>query len=125
MRPSVLILDEPTAGLDPTAHREILSMIRRINDNREIIIIFVSHNMDDIANMCSRVVVMDKGKVSLEGTPQEVFAQGRLLESMGLDVPPVVHIMNKISDEVSGFYSSALTIDEAAKDIREYIKRKK
>ena len=68
---------------------------------------------------------MDKGKVSLEGTPQEVFAQGRLLESMGLDVPPVVHIMNKISDEVSGFYSSALTIDEAAKDIREYIKRKK
>lgn len=125
MRPSVLILDEPTAGLDPTAHKEILSMIRRISETREIIIIFVSHNMGDIADMCDRVVVMENGKIALEGSPKEVFSQDELLKSMSLDVPPILRIVKQISASIDDFDSFALTPDEAAEDIREYIKRKK
>ncbi|HHW94336.1 MAG TPA: energy-coupling factor transporter ATPase [Mogibacterium sp.] len=125
MRPSVLILDEPTAGLDPTAHRDILSMIRRINEEKEITIILVSHNMGDIAKMCDRVIVMENGKIVLEGRPREIFTQDALLESMGLDVPPALDIMRKISKSIDGFTSSALTLDEAAEDIKEFMKRKK
>ncbi|MBQ6456842.1 MAG: energy-coupling factor transporter ATPase [Mogibacterium sp.] len=121
MRPSVLILDEPTAGLDPAAHREILSMIKVIHDNLGIIIIFVSHNMADIANLSDRVVVMDKARIAMQGTPQEVFSHEKELTAMGLDVPPMRSIMRKITDAIPSIHSSALTVEEAAHDIRAVI----
>ena len=96
MKPSVLILDEPTAGLDPKAHRDILLMIKRIHSTMGIIIIFVSHNMTDIADMSDRIIVMDHGKNVLEGTPQEVFSRDAFLGQMGLGVPPAREIMNEI-----------------------------
>ena len=121
MKPSVLILDEPTAGLDPAAHREILSMIKVIHDSLGIIIIFVSHNMADIANLSDRVVVMDKARIAMQGTPQEVFSHEKELTAMGLDVPPMRSIMRKITDAIPSIHSSALTVEEAAHDIRAVI----
>ena len=121
MDPKILILDEPTAGLDPAAHREILAMVRRIHDEMGIILIFVSHNMADIAEMSDRVIVMSEGKVALEGTPAEVFAQGEKLAAMGLSVPPAREIADIIKGKVPGFTSEALTIDEAAGDIKKYL----
>ena len=121
MDPKILILDEPTAGLDPSAHRDILAMVRRIHDEMGIILIFVSHNMADIAEMSDRVMVMSEGKIALEGTPAEVFSQGDRLSAMGLSVPPAREIAELIKSKVPGFTSEALTIDEAAGDIRRYM----
>ena len=122
MNPSVLILDEPTAGLDPTAHREILAMIRRIHREMGMIIIFVSHNMADIADMSDYVIVMDHGRIALEGTPEEVFSHANTLASMGLAVPPAKEIMNQITAEIPEIRSSALTIEQAAEEIMKFQK---
>ena len=124
MRPSVLILDEPTAGLDPSAHNDILEMIRRIRSNMGIIIIFVSHNMADVASMSDRVIVMDHGKIALEGTPREVFSHGDQLKAMGLGLPPVREIMNRLAAEVPGINSDVLDMDEAAEEIKRYMREK-
>lgn len=121
MKPKVLILDEPTAGLDPTAHREILNMIRRIHEEMGIIIIFVSHNMGDVAEMSDRIIVMNHAKVALSGTPREVYAHADELDEMGLGVPPVTEILRKIKSEIPDFASTALTPDDAAEDILRYI----
>ena len=121
MDPKILILDEPTAGLDPSAHREILAMVRRIHEEMGIILIFVSHNMADIAEMSDRVMVMSSGKVALEGTPAEVFSQSDKLAEMGLGVPPAREIAELIKSKAPRFESEALTIDEAAEDIKRYM----
>ena len=121
MDPKILILDEPTAGLDPSAHREILAMVRRIHDEMGIILIFVSHNMADIAEMSDRVMVMSGGNIALEGTPAEVFSQGEKLAGMGLGVPPAKEIIDLIKDRNPGFVSEALSVDEAARDIKAYL----
>lgn len=114
MNPDVLILDEPTAGLDPKAHREILEMVRRIHNSRNITIIFVSHNMGDIAEMSDRVVVLSKGKIALQGTPHEVFEQEDKLESIGLALPPVTTLVRKKYPEIK---ATVLTLDEAIEEI--------
>lgn len=121
MEPKVLILDEPTAGLDPSAHRDILSMIKRIHDEMGIILIFVSHNMGDIATMSDRVLVMSNGSIVLEGSPAEVFSHEKELDEMGLGLPPARQIMSDIAGRVAGLKGDALTIEEAASDIREFI----
>ena len=121
MDPKILILDEPTAGLDPSAHRDILAMVRRIHDEMGIILIFVSNNMGDIAEMSDRVMVMSDGKVALEGTPAEVFSQSDRLAEMGLGVPPAREITELIKSKAPQFTSEALTVDEAAEDIKKYM----
>lgn len=121
MDPKILILDEPTAGLDPSAHRDVLAMVRRIHDEMGIILIFVSHNMADIAEMSDRVMVMSNGKIALEGTPAEVFSQADRLAKMDLGVPPAREITGLIKSRAGNFESEALTIDEAAEDIKKYL----
>lgn len=122
MDPKILILDEPTAGLDPAAHRDILRMVRRIHSEMGIILIFVSHNMADIAELSDRVMVLNKGRIALEGTPGEVFSQRDKLTEMSLSVPPAKEITDLIKSKAPGFRSNALTIDEAAEDIKEFIR---
>lgn len=121
MNPKILILDEPTAGLDPTAHAEVISMVKDIHEKLGIIIIFVSHNMRDIANLSDKVLVINEGKIALEGTPREVFAERAFLQSMGLDVPPIVNIVKKLEEKTEDFTTEALTADEAADEICAYI----
>lgn len=88
MRPKVLILDEPTAGLDPRAHKDILKLIQRVHQEEGTTIILVSHNMGDIAGLCEKVLVIEKGRLALEGTPTQVFSQTEKLKNMGLELPP-------------------------------------
>ena len=114
MNPSVLILDEPTAGLDPKAHREILAMVRRIHENRNITIIFVSHNMGDIAEMSDKVIVLNKGRIALQGTPREVFTQEETLELIGLGLPPVTQLVREKYPKIK---ATVLTLDEAIDEI--------
>ena len=121
MEPEILILDEPTAGLDPKAHRDILSMIKRIHKEMGVILIFVSHNMADIAGLSDRVIVMSEGSIALDGTPQEVFSHGDKLASLGLGLPPAREIIEIIKEKADGFESNALTSEQAAEDIRDYI----
>ena len=115
MDPKILILDEPTAGLDPAAHRDILAMVKRIHEEMGIILIFVSHNMADIAEMSDRVMVMNGGKAVLSGTPAEVFSNGEALSEIGLGVPPAREITEIIKKREPRFVS------EAARDIRLYL----
>lgn len=124
MKPSVLILDEPTAGLDPAAHAEVLRMIDRINKEENIILIFVSHNMGDIAVLSDRVFVMDGGKLVLQGTPRDVFGRRDYLKSIGLSVPPVMEIMKRLEEIDAGIDGNKLTSEEAADEIARYLGEK-
>ena len=121
MGPKILILDEPTAGLDPAAHRDILAMVRRVHEEMGVVLVFVSHNMADIAALSDRVIVMSEGTIALSGTPQEVFSQRERLEAMRLALPPAREIVELIKSKAPAFRSDALTIDDAAKDIKTYM----
>ena len=97
MNPKVLILDEPTAGLDPKGRDEILAKIKKLHEeNKEMIIIFVSHSMEDVAKTAERVIVMNGGHVEMQGTVAEVFAQAEHLQKIGLNVPQVTLLTDKL-----------------------------
>lgn len=117
MKPEVLILDEPTAGLDPESRHELINMIQNIQKNENMILIFVSHNMNDIAKLADKMIVLDRGKIAMEGTPREVFARKDELNSIGLGVPKVTEIMHRISEEIKGVKTDVLTLDEALEEI--------
>jgi energy-coupling factor transport system ATP-binding protein len=121
MRPEVLILDEPTAGLDPRSHADILTMLNRIRDSRGVTIILISHNMGDVALMSDRVVVMDKGKIALNGAPAEVFSQGAFLTSIGLGLPPAAEFVQKMRESGAAISGSPMTLDEAEEMIDRYL----
>jgi energy-coupling factor transport system ATP-binding protein len=124
MRPEVLILDEPTAGLDPRSQEEVLEMLEGIKRDRRVIVILISHNMGDIARMADRVVVLDKGRVVLAGSPAEVFAHEEFLRSIGLGLPPVTELMRSL--RLGGVHAegSPLHIDEAEELLDRYLKER-
>ena len=97
MEPEVLILDEPTAGLDPKGRDEILDQIAYLHEQRKITVILVSHSMEDIARYVDRILVMNKGEKAFDGTPKEVFAHYKELEQIGLAAPQITYIMNEAS----------------------------
>lgn len=107
MKPEVLILDEPTAGLDPQAHREILEMIEKIHIERGCSVILVSHNMDDVAHLCDNILVMHGGRLVLNGTPSEVFSNDRFLKEIGLGLPAEGELMWELKK-----YSKSLIDDD-------------
>lgn len=117
MKPDVLILDEPTAGLDPKTHKDILKMIREVHERTGNITILVSHNMGDIAEMTDKVIVIDSGRLVIMGTPEEVFSKGELLKSVGLDLPPITEFCNEL-----GIKDTVLDMDTAVGKIVELIK---
>ena len=123
MEPKILMLDEPTAGLDPAAHRDILAMIKRMQKEMNMILFFVSHNMADVSDLSDRVIVMNEGKIAMDGTPTEVFSEKEKLIGMGLSLPPAGRMGYELSERVDSFNSEALTIDDLADDIRKYTKR--
>ncbi|MEG0918655.1 MAG: energy-coupling factor transporter ATPase [Anaerovoracaceae bacterium] len=122
MKPKVLILDEPTAGLDPKAHRDILKMIKNIHESENNIIVFVSHNMNDIANLSDKVVVMDKGKMVDFDVPSKVFADGIKLKKLGLGLPDVADLLAELKREGLGIQGNTFDIDEAFQQIKNKIK---
>ena len=122
MKPKVLILDEPTAGLDPKAHRDVLDMIIRVHEHENNITIMVSHNMEDIASMCDKVIVMDRAHAVMEGTPEEVFARRAELKQMGLAAPPVTELIDMLNDRGFKLDGNILTRDRAVEEIYKAIR---
>lgn len=125
MKPEILILDEPTAGLDPSAHRDVLDLIRRIHRQEDMTILLVSHNMGDIAELADRVLVMNRGKLVMNGTPAEVFSRGEPLWEMGLGLPPATEFMERLKERMPGIDAAQLSIEDAAKEICRYLKGRK
>ncbi len=125
MKPEILILDEPTAGLDPSAHRDVLELIRRIHRQERMTILLVSHNMGDIAELADRVLVMNRGKLVMNGTPAEVFSRGEPLWEIGLGLPPAAEFMERLKDRMPGIDAAQLSIEDAAKEICRYLKGRK
>ena len=125
MKPQVLILDEPTAGLDPGSHDEIMAMIRKVHESQQNIILFVSHNMEDVAALSDKVMVMDRGKLITVGTPKEVFRQRDRLAAIALDVPPVTEMMFQMKERGIDVDTGALTLREAEESIYDYLRGSK
>ncbi len=124
MKPQVLVLDEPTAGLDPGAHKEILEMIQEVHRVQNNIIIFVSHNMGDVADLSDKVMVMNDGKLMMVGTPEEVFGQKGRLAEVGLSVPPVTELMHELKDAGIPVKENILNLKDAEAEIYQYLQRK-
>ncbi|MCQ2010593.1 energy-coupling factor ABC transporter ATP-binding protein [Sporolactobacillus sp. STSJ-5] len=118
VRPQVIILDEPTAGLDPKGREEILSLFDDLHSRLNLTVIMVTHNMSDAANYSDQVIVMGEGKPLLAGSPKHVFLQEDLLRKVGLDIPETMLFLNKVLDKAgSKDKIPAFTIDEAADSV--------
>lgn len=122
MKPAVLILDEPTAGLDPKGRDEILQLISSLKRELGISIILVSHSMDDIAEYVDRIVVMNKGKIVFDDTPKRVFAHRDELLEMSLNIPQVTDILHRLADRGIPVDTSAITIEEAKQELLHILK---
>ena len=117
MKPEVLILDEPTAGLDPKGRDEILGQIKKLQKETGITIILVSHSMEDVAEYVDRIIVMNKGAVMFDDVPKEVFKHYEELEEVGLAAPQVTYIMNRLNKEGFSLETNVTTIPEAKEAI--------
>ena len=124
MNPEVLILDEPTAGLDPKGREEILGKISELRKSRNITIILVSHSMEDVAKYADKILVLSKGKLVLNGTPKEVFRHIDLLESIGLRAPEVSYIIRELREKGFEINEDISTIEEARDAILALVRRK-
>ena len=121
MRPKVLVLDEPTAGLDPKGRDEILDQIAYLQKERNLTVILVSHSMEDIAKYVDRIVVMNKGRKMYDGEPKEVFAHYKELEKVGLAAPQVTYIMHALSEKGMHVNTEVTTIEETVDEIMKEI----
>lgn len=117
MKPEVLILDEPTAGLDPKGREMLLSLIDSLHENGNMSIVLVSHSMDDMAEHAKRLLVMDKGKLIMDGPTEEVFTRGDILNEIGLELPVVTDVLNELRGRGLEVKNNLLTVDDAADEI--------
>ena len=125
MNPKILILDEPTAGLDPQGRDDILDQIAALHKMRGITIILVSHSMEDIAKYVERLIVMNHGEMVFDDTPKNVFSHYKELEGMGLAAPQITYIMHALSENGLNVDTTATTVEEARDTILEALKKQK
>jgi energy-coupling factor transport system ATP-binding protein len=124
MKPKVLILDEPTAGLDPHGRDEILGEVKELFKNTGITILLVSHSMEDVAKMVKRILVMHNGKVVMDGPTREIFQRADELEKLGLGIPQITSFMRKFKEKGNDVRDDILTVEEAKVEIMNYLRRK-
>lgn len=122
MNPRVLILDEPTAGLDPAGRREILNQVAELNRQLGLTVVMVSHQMEEIARLAHRLVVMKQGRVLVAGAVRDVFTQPALLAGAGLRVPPMTELMLKLRTRGWDVRTDVFTIEEARKEILSFLR---
>lgn len=125
IRPGVLVLDEPTAGLDPKGRDEILDQIAYLHRQSDMTVILVSHSMEDIAKYADRIIVMNKGKILYNDTPKQVFSHYQELEKIGLAAPQVTYIMHDIREAGFDVGVTATTVEEAADEIMEAVEKRR
>lgn len=117
MKPEVLILDEPTAGLDPKGRDEILEQVAKLHDEQGITVILVSHSMEDVAKYVDRIIVMNQGEVMYDDMPKEVFHHYKELEEVGLAAPQVTYLMHELQEAGIPVTTDATTVAEAKEEI--------
>lgn len=117
MKPDILVLDEPTAGLDPKGRDEILDQVAKLKQETGITVILVSHSMEDVARYVDRIIVMNKGSVMYDDAPKKVFAHYKELEEVGLAAPQVTYIMQALKKKGYPVRTDATTIEEAVQEI--------
>ncbi len=117
MEPEILVLDEPTAGLDPKGKNEILDLLKKLHKEKGITIVLVSHSMEDVANYVDRIIVMDHGQVKFDDEPRKVFENYKDLEKMGLAAPQVTYIMKDLKEKGFDVDDTVTTIEQAADEI--------
>lgn len=123
MKPKILILDEPTAGLDPKGRDEILDCVKTLHEKNEMTVILVSHSMEDVAQYVERIIVMEKGRVFLDGSVKEVFSHVKELEEIGLGAPAVTYIVNLLKEKGLPVDTNVTTIEEATEKIVQLFSR--
>ena len=123
MQPKVLVLDEPTAGLDPAGREDILSQIKSIHEQGNMTIILVSHSMEDVAKLVDRLIVMNEGKVYADGTVDEVFSKGKELRNIGLNIPQISILMDELASRGLDINKNIYTVEAAKNELISYIKR--
>lgn len=125
MHPKVLVLDEPTAGLDPKGRDDILDQIAYLHTQRDMTVILVSHSMEDIARYADRIIVMNKGEVMYNDCPRKVFEHYRELEQVGLAAPQVTYIMHDLKEQRFAVEPNVTTVEEAAAQIKKALEKRK
>ncbi|MBO5573712.1 MAG: energy-coupling factor transporter ATPase [Clostridium sp.] len=123
MRPKMMILDEPTAGLDPKGRDEILDQVARLNRQHGLTILLVSHSMEDMARYVDRLLVMNHGSLVYDGAPKEVFRHYKELEGMGLAAPEVTYVVQELREKGFALDDSITTVDEAATALMGLLKK--
>ncbi|SCG84072.1 cobalt transporter ATP-binding subunit [Proteiniborus sp. DW1] len=123
MKPEVLVLDEPTAGLDPKGRDDILGQIQNLYEKNKMTIILVSHSMEDIARLVNKIIVMHKSKVAMVGSPREVFRRADELEGLGLGAPQITYFMKAFKNKGIDVKEDVLTVEEAREEILKYLRR--
>lgn len=121
MQPEMLVLDEPVAGLDPAGRRELLDMLKKLNEDG-MTIVLVSHNMEDVAEYAKRIVVMDHGKIALDGDTTQVFRQERTLQKLGLEIPVVTHLMKELARLGHPVSTDIYRLGDAVTELTGYLK---
>ena len=124
MQPEYLVLDEPMAGLDPVGRQEIFELLLKLHKERGMTIVFVSHSMEDVAEYADRVVVMNQGKIVLDGEPRKVFRYEKELEQIGLGVPQTTHLMHRLAESGAVVEKECLTVDESVDAILRWLEIK-
>ena len=122
MDPEVLILDEPTSGLDPQGRNMIMEQVKKLHEKKGVSIVWVSHNMEQVALHAKRIVVMNDGKVAMDDTTRNIFARGDELEQMGLKVPQVTSVMHELKSAGLDVDTSVLSIEEAKDNLLKVLK---
>lgn len=122
MEPEILILDEPMAGLDPVGRTEILQLLAQIHREKQITVILVSHSMDDVAQYADRILVMNDGKLVLDGPPRQIFRYEEELRQIGLDVPQPTALLHRLAKETTGLRSDGITVKESVNAILDWLK---
>ena len=124
MEPKVLILDEPTAGLDPKGRDDILEQIKILHEKYKMTIVLVSHSMEDVGKLAERIIVMNKGKVALTGKPAEIFKEVETLEEIGLGVPQVTYLMRALKEKGFNVSDEVFTVEEGSKELLRVLLKK-
>lgn len=125
MKPEVLILDEPTAGLDPKGRNELFDQLKKMHEELGLTIILISHSMEDVAKYVSKLFVLYKGHIAYQGSPREVFAEGKKLEEIGLAMPQIRYIMEALKAKGMPVNEDVLTVEEAASQLISYLRKEK
>ena len=117
MQPEVIVLDEPTAGMDPAGRRHFLEQIKKLHQEQELTVVFVTHNMEDIATLAQRLFVFSQGQLALQGKPQDIFQSIETIREIGLDIPVITDLLQRIRSSGKNIRTDLFSVEEACREI--------